>query len=148
MLEDGYVLGRRLLREAIEDLRSRDRFFRWKAAVVATWLLLSFAAVGIVGSGGAASPATNRLSAYVVLKETTMGWALFLENRSKRTWDEVEIRLDGFAHRPGEVPAGQQLVLSPAQFLGPGGSLTAEHDPRLVEILSTKGSVTIELASH
>jgi len=143
-----YVRLRWHLRELVDDLRTRDRFFRWKAAIVAGWIALSVVSLGVARSGDAPAPGENRLKAYVVIRPTTMGWGLLVHNQSRKPWRGVEIRLDGYTYRASSVAAGEQLILGPFQFERDGAPLPGEHVPRAVEIAADQGTMLLSLGDE
>lgn len=137
--EELLVTARRSARDLAENYRSRDRFFKLQALIVGAWVLLSGSSMWIA-TGGPPDPAANALRAYVTLEPTTMGWAVMIENRSRRAWRSVEIHLDhGFMHSRAQVEPGERLVLGPRQF-SKDGLLRAEGDaPGRLEIRSSDG---------
>lgn len=102
----------------LASMRAWDRYLRMRVAVLATFGLLSVAAIGVARSGGAAE-ADNRLNAYVSVRTSALGWALLVHNQSGKPWRDVVIELDGdrILQREILVP-DEKLVLSPWEFEG------------------------------
>ncbi|AKU91005.1 hypothetical protein [Vulgatibacter incomptus] len=143
--DEAFVRGRRLVLDVVDDLRTRDRFFRIKAAIVAGWLALCFVSLSIAGSGRSA-PDANGLRAYAVLQHTSMGWAVLVHNRSSRPWTRVELELDGAAARPiARVGPDEKLVLGPSQFQLGVAPLGATHRARQIKVSTEQGRVVIPL---
>jgi len=145
LVDHVWVWGRRTLGDLREDLRHRDRWFTWKAGIVAGWIVLSLVCLGVAGSGGDGRPARNRLDAYVVVRPSSLSWALLIENRSGEAWTEVAIDVDGRTFRQDRVLPDERLVLGPAQFSSGVEPLPADRPPRLARVSTREGVVEIAL---
>lgn len=134
--------ARRAFEEAVEDLRRRDRFFRYKAAIVAAWVLLSL--VGIrVATFGPDDPASNRIGAYVALTRTSLGWGLLLHNRSDEPWTEVRVEIPGgWVHERERIEPDEKVVLGAGQFRREGRPAPAELTIEKVRIRTDQGSAS------
>ncbi|HWV37809.1 MAG TPA: hypothetical protein VN033_04955 [Vulgatibacter sp.] len=146
LVDHVWVWGRRSVADLREALRDHDRWFTWKAGIVAGWIALSLLCLGVAGSGGSESPARNRLDAYVVLRPSSLSWALLVENRSRRPWTEVAIDVDGHTYRQDRLLPEERLVLGPAQFTLGEDRLPSEHTPRLARVSTREGEVEIPLS--
>jgi hypothetical protein len=83
-----------ILRDVIEDFRSSDRFFKYKAGVLAMWLFLSLTSVGVSCSGGA--PTGNSFGArLVVAGDSNIDRAYMLKNDSDNEWQAVTVTING-----------------------------------------------------
>jgi len=117
-----------------DSIRSWDRYFRMRIAVLGSWALLSVLAIGIARSGGA-DEADNALQAYLAVRESALGWALLVHNRSERPWTDVALELEGgHVHRLDRVDPDQKLVLSPWQFVRGDGEAAPAVPPREVAL--------------
>lgn len=140
--EEALFQIRRVARESWEDLRRRDRFFQWKAAIVAAWTLCSIVSIRIA-TATPADPADNGLGAYVALTHTTMSWGLLVENRSDEPWTDVRVILDGgWVHERPLIAAEEKVVLSPSQFLRDGVPAPQDLEVAGLRIETNEGSVT------
>ena len=114
----------------VESMRARDRYFWQRSAVLGTWAALSLLAIGIARSGGA-DEADNPLQAYVALRDSAMGWAILVHNRSDEPWLDVAVEIDGGrAYRAERIEPDQKVVLSPWQFVGEDGKPASGGPPR------------------
>ena len=102
-----------ILGEVVEDFRSSDRFFKYKAMVISTWFLLA------IGSFGVACPSsgpTNDINAVLVVSGEGPSRVYMIKNESTDTWLDVEIVVNGtyrstMSQMPGE---GGNATLSSA----------------------------------
>lgn len=97
-----------ILTEVIEDFRSSDRFFKYKALVISLWFLLA------IGSFGIACPSTgpaNDISAVLVVGSGTPP-VYMIKNESTDPWQDVEILVNG------------QYRSTLTQMAGEGGNVT------------------------
>lgn len=137
-LESVFVGLRRQALDLVEELRSRDRFTKWKIAITACWALLCLASVQVAASGLESDPTANRLTAYVTVQRTSMQWAVLVENRSRRPWTNVFVVLDqGAVWRADEVPPRDRKVLGPSDFVPQEG--LASRPPSQIEIRAKQG---------
>jgi hypothetical protein len=98
-----------ILSEVIDDFKSSDRFFKYKALVLTTWLLLSVGAFGVACPG---SGSTNDLNASLV----PAGDGVYMvKNESSDVWQDVEIIVNGkYRATQSRVEAsGGNVTLSP-----------------------------------
>jgi hypothetical protein len=116
------------------SIRSWDRYLRMRIAVLGSFAVLSVLAIGIARSGGA-DEADNSLHAYLALRDSALGWALLVHNRSEEPWTDVVLELEGgHVHRMDRVDPDQKLVLSPWQFVREDGEAAPRTPPRVVTL--------------
>jgi hypothetical protein len=113
-----------VLRDTWEDFRSSDRFFKYKAGVLATWIALSVASFVVACPGSGPS---NNLGAHLdsvppaVASDPPL---FFVKNDSDQPWFDVVITVNGtYKVALSTVTANGQVPLSPKQLLGPDGSV-------------------------
>jgi hypothetical protein len=97
-----------ILGEVVEDFRSSDRFFKYKAMVISLWFLLA------IGSFGIACPSTgpsNDINAVLVVGGGTPP-VYMVKNESTDPWQDVEIVVNG------------QYRSTMSQLAGEGGNVT------------------------
>jgi hypothetical protein len=112
-LSDTVLNSVSILGEVIEDFKSSDRFFKYKALVLSLWFLLTIGAFGI------ACPSTgpaNDISAALVIGGESGTPIYMVKNESNETWQDVEIVVNGqyrstMSQMPGE---GGNATLSSA----------------------------------
>jgi len=109
-------------REAVEDFRSRDRFFKFKALIVASWAALSVAGIVVACPGGALS--AGDLGARLVINAERVPAIILIYNEGDEAWEDVTVVVNRqFRASSGEVPAGGNLTLTPKLLLGPDNAL-------------------------
>lgn len=110
-----------ILGEVVEDFRSSDRFFKYKAMVISLWFLLA------IGSFGVACPSTgpsNDINAVLVVSGDASLPIYMIKNESTETWQDVEIIVNGtyrstMSQMPGE---GGNATLSSAVLFDEKGN--------------------------
>lgn len=81
-----------ILSELADDFRSSDRFFKYKAGVLITWLLLSVSSVGVAcGNQGP----TNDINAVLVVGGDAARPIYLVKNESLEVWQDVEVSVNG-----------------------------------------------------
>ncbi|MBF5041018.1 hypothetical protein FGE12_01335 [Aggregicoccus sp. 17bor-14] len=109
-------------REAVEDFRRRDRFFKFKAMVVAAWVLLSVSGVVVACPSGALS--AGEMGARLVVNAERVPPIILIYNESKEPWQDVTVVVNRqYRASSGSVAAGGNLTLTPKLLLGPGNVL-------------------------
>jgi hypothetical protein len=102
-----------ILGEVVEDFKSSDRFFKYKAMVISIWLLLA------VGAFGVACPSTgpsNDINAVLVVGNDGVQAVYMVKNESSEAWQDVEIIVNGqYRSTMSNMPAeGGNATLSSA----------------------------------
>lgn len=110
-----------ILSEIAEDFRTSDRFFKYKAGVLVTWLMLSLTSVGV--ACGDQGP-TNDINAVLVVGGDSTRPAYLVKNESLEVWEEVEVLVNGqyratLAQMEGN---GGSIALSPAVLFDAKGT--------------------------
>jgi hypothetical protein len=110
-----------ILRELWDDFRSSDRFFKYKAFILAGWLALSGVSVVVACPGGTGGP-KNALGAQLV--KTSVG-DLVIVNNSGKAWTDVVVVVNGqYRLAVGRVVADasdKYLPLEAQKLLGDNG---------------------------
>lgn len=129
----------------VEDFRRADRFFKMRAGIVGTWVLLSLATLYVAcPSSGPA----NSLGAEVqVLRESLVGGQqLLVRNESADIWTDVVLTLDdGWRYRHRTMRPHDQLVLPMSHFRKGDQAAPREFRPRTLTIECGQGSHTFDL---
>lgn len=133
-----------LVEQFISDFRSSDRFFKYKAAILAGWFVLSAATLGLSCSGG---PAQNSLHAHTQVTRVLDDQSLLLRNDSGSAWKEVRLTLNGkYTAYAAEIAPGGKFVLAVKQFVGPEGEVPAKDlRPATLRLSCSEGTETIDL---
>lgn len=138
-LEEAAFTLRRHARDNWDDFRRRDRYFQWKAAIVAVWTAVSLLSIR-VAMARPDDPAANGLGAYAAVTHTTMSWGLLVHNRSDEPWKHVRVVLDGgWVHERAQIAPDEKVVLSPAQFSRGGQSAPEDLAIHAVRIETDDG---------
>ena len=85
-----------ILGDVLEDFRSSDRFFKYKAMVLGLWALLMIGAFGVACPPSASG---NDLDATLVVSADGPRTVYMVKNESTDTWEDVEIVVNGGAWR-------------------------------------------------
>lgn len=112
-----------ILRETWEDFRNSDRYFKYKAGIIAIWIALSVATFVIARPGVPAGiEAENELSARLVVARSGERTVYMLQNESDMAWTNVVVTANGrYAARVEALPARKDLAFTLDKFLGPDG---------------------------
>jgi hypothetical protein len=120
-----------------EGYRRSNRYVRLRAAVVATWVVLT---AGTLILACPSSGPTNDLAAEVVLSESFLGNQILVRNASDRLWTDVVLTLDGgWTLERKTVRPGDEVVISVAQFKKDGGAAPRDLRPATLTITSSEG---------
>lgn len=132
-----------LLRDAVADFRRRDRFFKYKAAIVAAWVVLSVASVAVGWPRSALS--AGRLGARLVLNTQVRPPIVMLLNEGREPWDDVTVIVNGrYRASPGRVQPGGSITLTPKQLMGDNGVLApSDLAIRDLALRTREGQVTL-----
>ncbi len=116
-----------VLREVAEDFRNRDRHFKWKAGIIAAWVLLSMTSLG-VACGSPAGQLDSDLGAEWVLAGDAARPVFSIYNHGDEAWEDVVVVINGrYRATQGLVAPGGNITLTPRQLLGDDGA-TAPSD--------------------
>jgi hypothetical protein len=117
--------GLSILREMLGDFRQQDRFFKYKASIVAGWLALTVASFAIACPGS--SVQTGDMDARLVLSDKLDRPSLTIWNESKEPWQDVTFIVNGeYRAAVAAVGAGEFVTLTPKQLMGPAGAAPSD----------------------
>jgi hypothetical protein len=140
-----------LASDVADGYRKSSRHFKLRAAVIATWALLS--AATFWGACPSSGP-TNALGAKVQLlsakeRGALMGSQVFVENDSGTLWTDVVLTLEGgWRYERKTVRPQDRLVVAVTQFHKDGQGAPADLEPRHLTIECEEGRVTTPIASR
>jgi hypothetical protein len=109
-----------ILGEVIEDFRSSDRFFKYKAFVLVAWFGLT------VGAFGVACPSrgpANDINAHLIVSGDATNPIYMVKNESTEKWLDVELIVNGsWRSTTSEIDANGSVTLSPAVIFDDKGN--------------------------
>jgi hypothetical protein len=133
-----------ILRETWDDFRNADRYFKYKAFILAAWAALSLFGIGVA----CPTPSVHRdtsLGARLVVGDASERPALVLHNESDAAWQEVVVIVNGsFRTAIPHVEPHAFVTVTPKQLMGENGKL-APSDLRAtdVELRTNKSSAVL-----
>lgn len=136
---------REAARSLAESFRRSDRFFKMRAGIVGSWLLVS--AVTLWAACPSSGPA-NALGADVrVMRDFLVGGEqILVRNESEDNWTEVVFTLDdGWRREQKTVRPHDQLVLSTSDFRREGTPAPRDLKPRRLTVECEQGRATFDL---
>ncbi|WP_240359943.1 hypothetical protein [Pyxidicoccus trucidator] len=114
-----------VLKELTADFRQRDRFFKYKASIVAGWLVMTAASFAIACPGSTVQ--TGDMDARLVLSDKLDRPSLTIHNESDAAWEEVVVTVNGeYQSAVPIVPPGQSMTITPKQLQGMKGAAPAD----------------------
>jgi len=120
-----------MLADTWDDFRNRDRYFKYKAGIIATWLFLTVTSffIAFPGSGG------NRLGAHLISSEVAGRPIYMIKNDSRSAWHEVTVVVNRkFRTAVGTVePNGGTLTFNLKQLKG-DAEVAAPPDMRIQDL--------------
>ena len=137
--------ARSLARSWTESLRRSDRFFRMRAGIVGSWLVISL--VTLWGACPASGP-SNPLGADVQLLRDSLvgGQQIMVRNESEENWTEVVLTLDdGWRREHKTVRPHDLLVLPMSDFRREGEVAPRDFKPRRLTLECEQGRATFDL---
>ncbi len=134
-----------ILGEVVEDFRSSDRFFKYKAMVISLWFLL---AIGSFGIACPSSGPSNDINAMLVVSGEAAAPIYMVKNESNDVWKDVEITVNGkyrstMSQLPGE---GGNTTLSAAVLFDDTGKRAPSSLPItdiVVKVRDPEGEVAL-----
>jgi hypothetical protein len=135
-----------ILRETWEDFRNADRYFKYKASILAAWAVLSLVGVGVACPGApVVARGSSSLGARLVVGEEMEHPAYVLSNESDRAWEDVVVVVN-HAYRAAisHVEPKAFVTITPKQLMGDNGKL-APFNLRAtdIELHTRKGNVVL-----
>ena len=120
-----------IIGEMVDDFRSADRFFKYKALVLVLWLASAIGAFGVACPAGGPS---NTAGARLVVGGDRSSPAYMVKNASDEPWQDVEILVNG-KYRSTLVQLEPQgtITISPAVIFDTTGT-RAPSDLRVTDI--------------
>jgi hypothetical protein len=139
-----------LASDVAEGYRKSTRYFKLRAAVVASWALLSIVTLwAACPSSGPANPLGAKFQLLLRSEPgVLLGTQILVENDSRKVWRDVVVTLEGgWSYERKTVRPQDKLVVSIGQFRKDGQSAPAELAPREITVECSEGRVTAPLRS-
>ncbi|NTX07845.1 hypothetical protein HUA74_43825 [Myxococcus sp. CA051A] len=131
-----------ILKEFAGDFRQRDRFFKYKASIVAGWLALTVASFAIACPGS--SVQTGDMDARLVLSDKLDRPSITIWNESKEAWKDVTLIVNGqYRAAVPSVGAGEFITITPKQLMGTSGAAPADLRFNTLEMRSSDDSANL-----
>lgn len=112
-----------ILRDLVDDFRSSDQFFKYKALIVVAWLALSGATLFVACPGGQGPQ--NNIGARLVTSRVADTPVFMIVNDSGEEWTDVTVVVNNSFRaavaRVGGAPPDNNLTLEPKKLLGEAG---------------------------
>lgn len=122
-----------ILRDTWADFRSSDRFFKYKALILGSWIALTVLTFAVSCPGGDLD-AKNRLGARLVTAGEPSRPIYMIVNDSEKSWTDVLVVVNAqYRAAVADVEAHGNLTLTPKQLIGPNGKL-APTDLRITDL--------------
>jgi hypothetical protein len=135
-----------ILRETWEDFRNADRYFKYKAAILAGWAVLSLTGVYVACPAAPTlmGPSAS-LGARLVLGEEMEHPAYVLSNESDRAWEDVVVVVNHtYRAAISHVEPRAFVTITPKQLMGDNGKLAPFNlKATEIELHTRKGSVVL-----
>jgi hypothetical protein len=134
-----------VLRDTWDDFRNSDRFFKYKAFVLATWIALSVATFVVACPGSGPSNGIGATLGSVPPTVASDPVLYFVKNDSDEPWTDVVIVVnDAYRIAVAQVTPNGQVTLSPKQLVGTDG-VTPQSDLRVrrIEVRTAEGKTEL-----
>ena len=133
------VLG--VLRDLWGDFRRSERWFKYKAAIVGAWLVLSAAGVIVAMPGGVGA---NRIGARLVRTQVLDTPVFMIVNESGKPWEDVVVVVNdtyqAAVRRVSADSPDNNLTLEPRKLLGEGGEpAPADLEVTKLQVRTSRG---------
>lgn len=122
-----------LLRDTWDDFRNSDRFFKYKAAVLICWLVLTVTSIGVACP--ASSFRTGSMGARLVVAGEANAPIYMVKNDGKEPWQDVQVIVNGqYKSTAAQIDPNADVTLSPVVLFDEKGA-RAPSDLRISQII-------------
>lgn len=132
-----------ILRDLVEDFRNSDRFFKYKAAVLVCWVLLSVTSLGVACPSTAD---TNSIGARLIVSDVAGQRVYLIKNDSEEPWDNVSVVVNRtYQTTSAQIAPYGDIGLTPRLLIDSGTGKPAPSDIIFgdVEVHCDQGSATV-----
>lgn len=110
-----------LLKQLAKDFKESDRFFKYKAGIIALWLALSVTGF-VVACPGSSTTAHNSLDAKLTVTQVAGDPVYSLKNTSDEPWTEILVVVNGdYRYAAPNVAPNDMLTFEVKRLTGPNG---------------------------
>lgn len=114
-----------ILKEMVGDFRSQDRFFKYKAFIVAGYLAVTVTSFAIACPGG--SVKAGDMDARLVLSDKLDRPSITIWNESKEAWKDIVVTVnEQYQAAVPSVAPGEFMTITPKQLMGSTGAAPAD----------------------
>jgi hypothetical protein len=133
-----------IAKEAVADFKSADKFFKYKAGIVAAWVALSVASL-VIACPGSGLFGNNNLHARLVIAGEANAPIIMLVNEGRRPWTDVTVVVNkDFRAAAPNVKPHEEITLTPKQLMGPNNKLAPKDlHPTDVELRTARGQAVL-----
>ncbi|AEI66780.1 hypothetical protein [Corallococcus macrosporus] len=134
--------GLSILKELFADFRRSDRFFKYKASIIAGWVLMTVTSIAIACPGSGVRK--GEMDARLVLSDKLDRPSVTIWNESKEPWFDVTFTVNG--QYQAAVPAvapGEFITITPKQLMGSSGAAPADLRFQSIQMRSRDDSADL-----
>jgi hypothetical protein len=127
-------------RDGWRGFQAANRWFKLKALIVGSWLVLSLTSLVVACPIGLKR--RNSLGAELVIGQVADHPVYMIKNDSRRPWREVVVVVnDRYRAAAGMVESGSNLTFGPNQLLGANGQAAPKNLPLVkIEVRTAEGN--------
>ncbi len=135
--------GVAILREAWTDFRRSDRYFKYKALILAVWVLLS--GTGFVVACPGAPERNTDFGAKLLVSDPGGRRVYLIKNEGTAVWKDVRVLVNGeFQLTSPQIDPGNDLVFGSKQLVGKNGKIAPENlAVRRLELRTSEGDAVM-----
>ncbi|WP_237080387.1 hypothetical protein [Myxococcus xanthus] len=134
--------GLSILKELVADFRRSDRFFKYKASIIAGWLVMTVMSLAIACPGSTVRK--GDMDARLVLSDRLDRPSVTIWNESKEPWYDVTLTVNGqYQAAVLTVAPGEFITITPKQLMGSSGAAPADLRFQSIQMRSRDDSADL-----
>ncbi|NOJ81257.1 hypothetical protein [Myxococcus xanthus] len=134
--------GLSILKELVADFRRSDRFFKYKASIIAGWLVMTVTSLAIACPGSTVRK--GDMDARLVLSDRLDRPSVTIWNESKEPWYDVTLTVNGqYQAAVLTVAPGEFITITPKQLMGSSGAAPADLRFQSIQMRSRDDSADL-----
>ncbi|NVJ00436.1 hypothetical protein HV824_20245 [Myxococcus sp. AM009] len=134
--------GLSILKELVADFRQSDRFFKYKASIIAGWLMMTVMSLAIACPGSTVRK--GDMDARLVLSDRLDRPSVTIWNESKEPWYDVTLTVNGqYQAAVLTVAPGEFITITPKQLMGSSGAAPADLRFQSIQMRSRDDSADL-----
>ncbi|ABF91888.1 hypothetical protein MXAN_3328 [Myxococcus xanthus DK 1622] len=134
--------GVSILKELVADFRRSDRFFKYKASIIAGWLVMTVTSLAIACPGSTVRK--GDMDARLVLSDRLDRPSVTIWNESKEPWYDVTLTVNGqYQAAVLTVAPGEFITITPKQLMGSSGAAPADLRFQSIQMRSRDDSADL-----